>query len=332
LSVGGPQDIAAQEEVTGALETGTIGLPTEVAARSPWQLFWRRFKKDKVAVASGLVVVMLIMVAIFAPLIVNLVGAPGPNVQQFNTLNEFGLPTGPSAQHLMGVDQVGRDVFSRIIYGSRVSLQVAILATFISVTLGTALGLIAGFNRGWIDSLLARAMDIMLAFPFLLLALGIGAACSLGNGCIGGLITPGLPVVISILALGGLPYAARIVRGQVLSLREKEFVEASRSLGASTWRIMFREVLPNLVAPIIVYCTLIIPTNILAEAALSFLGIGVQPPEASWGSMISDASQIYQNAWWFMLFPGIALIITVLSFNLLGDGLQDALNPKGDRS
>jgi ABC-type dipeptide/oligopeptide/nickel transport system permease subunit len=260
------------------------------------------------------------------------------------------------------------------------------------------LGMVAGYYRGWVDTALSRTMDVILAFPVLLLALGLGAACSFGNGCIqmsfhrvglimllvglagavastlwratrpvpegsqrqrtidlvvgalpwlvlilpglalmvllkskGALIQPGLSVVIFIIALAGIPYMARIIRGQVLSLREKEFIEAARSLGATDTRIIFRHVLPNLVAPIIVYTTLIIPTNILFEASLSFLGVGVQPPTASWGSMIADAIEIFDTAWWYMTFPGIALLLTVLAFNLVGDGLQDALNPRTGR-
>jgi peptide/nickel transport system permease protein len=166
----------------------------------------------------------------------------------------------------------------------------------------------------------------------LLLGLGLATACSGQNGCLNGLIQPGLSVVIFIIIIANSPYVARIIRGQVLSLREKEFVEASRSLGASNWRIMFREILPNLVAPIIVYATLFIPANILLEAALSFLGVGVQPPRPSWGEMLADATGIFDVAWWFLFFPGIALLLTVLAFNLVGDGLQDALNPKGTKS
>src|SRR5213079_1885032 len=162
-------------------------------------------------------------------------------------------------------------------------------------------------------------------------ALGVAAACSLGKGCLGGLIKPGLTVVIFVIAFVNWTYIGRIIRGQVLSLREKEFVEAARSLGASNRRIIFREILPNLVAPIIVYSTLVIPQNILFEAALSFLGVGVQPPNASWGAMIADATSIFDSAWWYMVFPGVALLLTVLAFNLLGDGLQDALNPRRGR-
>jgi peptide/nickel transport system permease protein len=191
--------------------------------------------------------------------------------------------------------------------------------------------MIAGFYRGVVDTVISRFIDVLLAFPILLFGIGLASACSLGKGCLGGLIKPGLTVVIFVIAFVNWTYIARIVRGQVLSLREKEFIEASRSLGASNFRIIFREVLPNLVAPIIVYTTLIIPQNILFEAALSFLGVGVQPPNASWGQMLAEATDIFDSAWWYMVFPGTALLLTVLAFNLLGDGLQDALNPRSGR-
>jgi peptide/nickel transport system permease protein len=192
-------------------------------------------------------------------------------------------------------------------------------------------GMVSGYFRGWVDTVLSRLMDIVLAFPILLLAIGLASACSLGKGCLGGLIKPGRAVLIVVIALASWPYIGRIIRGQVLSLREKEFVEAARSLGASEARIIFREILPNLVAPIIVYTTLILPTNVLFEAALSFLGVGVQPPTASWGQMIAAAVPIFDSAWWYMLFPGVALVLTVLAFNLVGDGLQDALNPRSEQ-
>jgi ABC-type dipeptide/oligopeptide/nickel transport system permease subunit len=369
-----------------------------IAARSPLQLFWRRLRKDKVALAALAFIILLIFVAILAPLIVKLSGARPPNQQSTKYFDQFGSPSGPGSGKLLGVDDLGRDVFSRVLYGARVSLEVAFIATALIVIIGTIMGMVAAYYRGWIDTVLSRAMDVMLAFPVLLLALGLGAACSFGKGCIPvnyhktalvfivlavicalisvgwlvvtnrrakgeadpleprdfllrlmpwalllaigllgllllptrtpGVITPGLPVVIFVISFAGWPYMARIIRGQVLSIREKEFVEAARSLGASDTRILFRHILPNLVAPIIVYTTLLIPTNILFEAALSFLGIGVQPPTASWGSMIADATGIFDTAWWFMTFPGLALLLTVLSFNLIGDGLQDALNPR----
>jgi peptide/nickel transport system permease protein len=303
-----------------------------VAARSPLQLFWRRFKKDKVALGAGTFIIVLVLVAIFAEPIRRLVGAPAPNLQQTTALDEFGLPQGPSSAHIFGVDQIGRDVFSRTLAGARVSLLVAFVGTGLSVMFGVTLGMIAGYFRGWTDTLISRSVDILLAFPVLLLGLGLASACSGKDGCLGGKLQPGLGVVIVIIVVANTPYVARIIRGQVLSLREKEFVEAARSLGASNRRIIFREILPNLVAPIIVYTTLFIPANILLEAALSFLGVGVQPPQASWGKMLADATQIFNTAWWYMLAPGCALLFTVLAFNLVGDGMQDALNPKGTRS
>jgi ABC-type dipeptide/oligopeptide/nickel transport system permease subunit len=303
-----------------------------VAARSPMQLFWRRFRRDKVAIVALMFIAVLVLAAIFAGPITKLVGAPPPNVQQTSALDSFGLPEGPSSEHIMGVDPLGRDVFSRVLYGARVSLTVAFIGTGLSVIFGVILWTVAGFYRRWIDTAIARTLDVMLAFPVLLFGLGIATACSGQDGCVGGLIQPGLSVVIAIIVMANTPYVARIIRGQVLSLREKEFVEASRSLGASNGRIMFRDILPNLVAPIIVYSSLFIPANILLEAALSFLGVGVQPPTASWGDMLSDAVSNFDTAWWFMLYPGLALLLTVLAFNLVGDGLQDALNPKGTKS
>ena len=185
--------------------------------------------------------------------------------------------------------------------------------------------------RGWVDIVVSRIVDVLLAIPYLLLATGFAASCSLGDGCFGGLLKPGLGVVIFVIAITSWTPIARIVRGETLSLREREFVEAARSVGASNRRIVFTEILPNLVAPIIVYASILIPQVILYEAALSFLGVGVQPPTASWGQMISDATEIFDDAWWYMLFPGLALLLTVIAFNLVGDALQDALNPKASR-
>lgn len=312
------------------LEPSGPAAATEIAARSPLQLFWRRLKGDKVALTALAFIVLLIIVAVLADPIRKLVGAPPPNLQDSGTLDDFGTPTGPSGSHLMGVDDVGRDVFSRVLYGARVSLQISLVATGIAVIVGTIAGMVAGYYRGWVDTLISRTIDVLLAFPILLLGLGLGSACSVG-GCLGGLIKPGIGVVTFIIAFASWTYFARIIRGQVLSMREKEFIEASRSLGASDFRIIFREILPNLVAPIIVYSTLVIPTNILLEAALSFLGVGVKAPNPSWGQMIADATSIFDTAWWYMLFPGLALLLTVLAFNLVGDGLQDALNPKSGR-
>ncbi len=310
------------ESGPGSDDFGTI------AARSPLQLFWRRLRGDRVALAALAFIGLLLLIAVFAPLIAKLLGAPPPNQQSTAALDSFGAATGPSGEHLLGVDQLGRDVFSRVLYGARVSLEVAVISTGIAVLVGVFVGLAAGYYRGRVDTVLSRLMDVQLAFPILLLGIGLASACSLGSGCLGGAIQPGLTVVVFVIALASWPYIGRIIRGQVLSLREREFVEAARSLGASDMRIIFRELLPNLIAPIIVYSTLILPTNILFEAALSFLGVGVQPPTASWGQMIGDATNVFDTAWWYMLFPGVALLLTVLAFNLVGDGLQDALNPR----
>jgi peptide/nickel transport system permease protein len=377
----GSSDLLAEAEAP--VEVVVAGVSGDIAARSPLQLFWRRFKKDRVALISLGVIAVLILLAIFAPLVDTIVGAPGPNVQNTQDLNQtFGTATGPShnalwpfilvtggvvlailvsafpdsvirrrgplvvflaslvgaivcaiifwpsAKHILGIDELGRDIFARTLYGARVSLLVAFVATGLSMLVGVTLGLVAGYFGGKVDMGISRMIDLLLAFPILLLALGLAAACSLGKGCFGGLLKPGIVVVIFVIAFVNWTYIARIVRGQVLSLREKEFVDAARSLGASNGRIIFKEILPNLVAPIIVYATLIVPQNILFEAALSFLGAGIQPPTASWGSMISDATGTFNTAWWYMVFPGAALLITVLAFNLVGDGLQDALHPR----
>jgi len=321
VSTGASESLIDSEQMVAAGEGAA-----EIAARSPLELFWRRLRNDKVALVALGIICLMLFVAIFAPLIVKVLGAPDPNVQNNNLLDDFGSPTGPSSEHWFGVDERGRDVFSRVLYGARVSLEAALLATFLIVLIGVTAGLITGYYRGWVDTGLSRIMDLFLAFPVLVLAVGLGVACA--DGCLGGLIQPGLTVVIFVITLTTWPYMARIVRGQVLSLREREFVEASRSLGAGDSRIIFREILPNLVAPIIVYATVLVPQNILYEAALSFLGVGVDPSKPSWGSMISDATEIFQDAWWFMTFPGLALLITVLAFNIVGDGLQDALNPR----
>jgi peptide/nickel transport system permease protein len=314
---GGPLVIAAE--------------PGEIAARSPMQLFWRRFRSDKVAIVALCFIVILIVVAIAAPLIIKALNLHPLNNPDTSELDQFGQPLGPNSAHPFGVDDLGRDVFARVLYGARVSLEVAFISTGLAVIAGVIVGIIAGFSGGWLDTLLSRIMDVVLSFPILLLAIGLSSACTLGNGCLGGLITPGRTTLIVVIALASWPYIGRIIRGQVLSLREKEFVEAARSLGASNRRIMGREILPNLVAPIIVYTSLILPTNVLYEAALSYLGVGVQPPTASWGQMIANASLISDSAWWYMLFPGVALVLTVLAFNLVGDGLQDALDPRSNK-
>jgi peptide/nickel transport system permease protein len=306
---------------------GALAATGPIAARRPLELFWTRLKRDRVALASLAFVGFLAIVAIAAPLIVEVLGLPGPYAQNLNLTDEFGSPLGPSGAHPFGVDQLGEDVMSRVIYGTRTSLEVGIVGTAIATVIGVSLGIIAGYYRGWVDTVLSRTVDVVLSVPVLMLGLGIGAACAV-RGCIGGAVQPGVSVIIFLILLVSWTYMYRIVRGLVLSLREREFVEAARALGASNARIMFREILPNLVAPVIVYATLLIPLNILLEASLSFLGVGVRPPTASWGQMIAAATPIFNTAWWYMVFPGVALLLTVLAFNLLGDGLRDALNPR----
>lgn len=326
----GISDLSLEE---AEADVGAVDLVSgEIAARSPWELFLRRFREDKFALAGIAFLIVVILVAIFAPLVCSLVGAPGPYTADQSALDIFGQPTGPSSAHLFGVDQIGRDVFSRVVYGARVSLIVAFVSCVITTAFGVLCGLVAGYYRGWVDTLVSRTVDAWLAIPYLLLAIGLASACSFGNGCVGGLIKPGIPVVIAVIVFTSWTYPARIIRGQVLSLREKEFVDASRSLGASDWRIIRRELLPNLTAPIVVFATTFLPQAILYEAALSFLGVGVQPPTASWGQMIADASPNISTQWWYMLFPGLALLFTVLAFNFVGDAMTDALNPRARRS
>jgi ABC-type dipeptide/oligopeptide/nickel transport system permease subunit len=326
----------ANEERSGVSTVGPSAELVElgqmpIITRSPRELFWLRFKQDKLALVSLAFLFVLILIAIFAPVVVSIFGAPDPNMTNSDALDIFGTPTGPSSAHLFGVDQLGRDVFSRVIYGARVSLIVAFVSTFIATVAGVFAGLMAGYFRGVVDSIVSRSVDVLLAIPYLLLASGLAAACAFGGGCLGGLLQPGLPVVIAVISFTSWTYMARIIRGQTLSLREKEFVEAARSVGASDRRIIFREILPNLIAPIIVYASTLLPTVILYEAALSFLGVGVEPPTSSWGQMISDATPTFDTAWWYMLFPGIALVLTVLAFNFVGDAMQDALNPRQSR-
>jgi ABC-type dipeptide/oligopeptide/nickel transport system permease subunit len=321
------------EPLTGQTAGGAPEQASQsVVGRSPWQIFWLRFRRDRVALVGLAFIVFLTAVAIGAPLIAHYVAHRGPNEINSDLTDAIGLPkVGPSKEYWFGVDTVGRDVFVRTIYGARTSLTVAFVATAISVVVGTVLGTLGGFFGGKVDTAVSRAIDIVLSLPVLLLAIGIAAACSItAEGCFGGLVQPGVPLVIEIIALFSWPYIARIVRGQVLTLREKEFVEAARSQGASDAVIMFREILPNVVAPIIVYTTLIIPNNILFEASLSFLGVGIPSTTASWGRMIADAAtgQLYTAAWWMLLFPGVALVLTTLAFNLVGDGLRDALDPR----
>jgi peptide/nickel transport system permease protein len=287
--------------------------------------------QDKAAVFGAVVIVVLVVLALAAPLFAKLTGH-GPNELFGDEMltPDLGLPKGPNAQFWFGGDSVGRDVFVRTMYGARTSLIVAIVATGLAAVIGIALGMVAGYRGGALDTVVSRAADVVLSMPILLFAIGVATVCSISpNGCLGGLLQPGLSLVIGVIALFTWPNMARLVRGQVFTLREKEFVEASRSLGAGSFRIMFRELLPNLLAPIVVYATLLVPANILFEAALSFLGVGVPQTTPSWGRMLSEAAsgQLFTYAWWMMLFPGLFLLLTTLAFNLVGDGLRDALGP-----
>jgi len=319
---------------SGLIEAG-VGV--EQPAASAFQLFWERFREDKAAVIALITIILLVLIAIFGgPFAEHYTGHPQNSVYNSMT-NDFGVPLGPTfhsddGRFLFGADPAGRDLFVRTLYGARTSLIVGIVASGIAVAIGLVIGLLAGFFGGFLDTGLSRFSDVMLAVPQLIIAIGIVTACSTNkDGCLGGIVKPGLNVVIIVIALFSWPYIGRIVRGFTLSLREREFVEASRSLGASNLRIIRKEVLPNLLGPIIVYTTLLIPSNILFEAALSFLGLGVPSSEASWGQLLNDATTYYNVAWWLMVFPGIFLVITTLAFNLLGDGLRDALDVRADR-
>jgi ABC-type dipeptide/oligopeptide/nickel transport system permease subunit len=305
----------------------------KIEGRSLGQIAWRRLKRDKVALAGAGFLVFLVLVAIFAPLIVDLLGSPPNEFHQDLIDTEGGtlMPIGPrggmSWDHLMGLEPVnGRDIFSRVVYGSRISLLIAFFATLVSVTIGTTLGVISGFFGGSVDAFISRIMDMFLAFPLLVFAIALaGVFPDSAFGLKGNTLR--IALLIFIIGFFNWPYIGRIVRGQTLSLRNREFVDAARSLGARRHYILFTELLPNLVAPILVYATLLIPTNILFEAALSFLGVGVRPPTATWGGMLSDAVTFYTTPH-FMLWPGLAIFVTVLAFNLFGDGLRDALDPR----
>jgi peptide/nickel transport system permease protein len=301
--------------------------------RTPGRLFWDRLQQDKAALAGGTVIVLLALIAIAGGPLASRVTHHPQNATYSDTMTDaFGVPKGPNAQFWFGADASGRDLFVRTMYGARTSLIVGVAASLLAVTIGLLVGLLAGYFGGWVDTSLSRAADVMLAVPQLLIAIGVVAACSTTKqGCAAGLIQPGIPIVIAVITFFSWSYIARIVRGFTLSLREKEFVEAARSLGASNVRILAGEILPNLTGPLIVYTTLLIPTNILFEAALSYLGLGVPPDQASWGQILSGAAGYYDVAWWLMVFPGGFLILTTLAFNLLGDGLRDALDVRSER-
>jgi peptide/nickel transport system permease protein len=286
------------------------------AYRSPAAQSWRRFWRDPGAIAGTLIVTLLACMAVFAPLI-----APYDPAEQFSDgLTLQGLPvpsTLPSSERfILGTDPSGRDMFSRIVYGARVSLTVGVLANLLAVALGVLIGAVSGYSRGWLGALLMRVTDVMLAFPTLLLATALVAVLS-----------PSVTIIVVVIGVVYWTGLARVVHGQVLRLREQDFVTAAHCLGVPTGHILARHILPHLVSTAIVWGTLGIATNVQLEASLSFLGIGVQPPTPSWGRMIYEGQNYYRSAPWLILFPGIAIMLTVVGFNLLGDGLRDALDP-----
>jgi peptide/nickel transport system permease protein/oligopeptide transport system permease protein len=310
-----------------------VGGAKAIEGRSLGQIAWLRLRRDKVAIAGGGIIVFLILAAIIGPHLVQ-----NPDTYHSNLINPtFSRPNGPlggvSVAHPFGVEPVtGRDMLSRVVNGATVSLLIAFLATALAVSIGVFMGIIAGYFGGWVDAVIARLMDIFLAFPLLVFAIAlVGVMPSNAFGLTGN----GLRIWLLIFIIGffAWPYMGRIIRGQTLSLREREFVDAARSLGARGPYILFRELLPNLWGPILVYATLLIPTNILFEAALSYLGVGIIPPQPTWGGMISDAvsNGYYTVDPMFMIIPGLAIFITVMAFNLFGDGLRDALDPRSNR-
>lgn len=308
------------------VEVVSTEAPAEIPAgaiegRSPLRLVIARLRTDRVALASIAMILLIVIMAIGAPLIAAITGhsATVTNVDNGTDANGQPLPPG-TAGFLLGTDNLGRDILVRIAYGARISLLVGVLATALATIVGVVVGLFAGYFGGWLDSILARLMDVVLSFPYVLFAIVLVSVFGAS-----------LPLVILVIAFFSFAAIGRIVRGQALSQREKEYVEAAHSLGAGNLRIMFVDILPNLVAPVIVLATLLIPSAIIFEATLSFLGLGVGPPTSSWGNMLSDAEGVGFQAWWFYIFPMLFLLATTLAFNLLGDAVRDALDPRTER-
>jgi len=299
------------------------------SVRSPWHDVWQRFTSDRAALAGLIVLVVLVLATLLAPWLVRHVLHQSAFDQRImdritidgrsvDVVSELGIPVGPNSSFLLGADLVGRDVLSRMLYGGRISLAVSALGTLLALTFGLAAGLLAGFYRGAWDTLISRFVDAMMAIPVLLLAIALAAVLHTGS----------VLVIVLILGLVNWTYLARIVRAEVLSLRERDFIEAARALGASDRAILARHLLPNLIGPVIVFATLSMAGNILLESALSYLGVGIQPPTPSWGNMIQEGVALYNVAWWITLFPGLAIMLTVLALNLVGDGLKHALDPR----
>ncbi len=286
------------------------GRPASGRRDSQWAIASRRFRRNDLAMVGLAMIVVLYVIALLAPFL-----APYDPIRQENIVQTGYLA--PSTAHWFGTDRFGRDVLSRVLYGARISLSIGFIAVAISVTLGTLIGAVAGYFGRAVDSLLMRFTDMVLAFPRLVLLIMIVA-----------LFKPSTPLIVLVLGLTQWPGTARIVRGEVLSLREREFIQAARALGMSRRRIILRHLVPNVLAPVIVTATLGIGNTIVLEAGLSFLGLGVQPPSPSWGNMVADGRQNLLGAWWVATMPGLAIVFTVLAFNLVGDGLRDALDPR----
>ncbi|WP_240163319.1 ABC transporter permease [Mycolicibacterium sphagni] len=318
-------------------------MSTAVRGRSPWYLAWIRLRRNKVALAFGVLFLVIVVFCLAAPLWADHVAHTGPNQnhitdkilidgQPTNIVSTDGTPLGPGlrGRYLLGADQNGRDVMVRLMYGGRTSIYVGVLAAVITTMLAVIVGMLAGYYRGWIDSVLSRILDVVWAFPVLLLGIALGTTLALGGLKIGGLQIAGDSLWIPILIIGlvYVPYMARPIRGEILALREKEFVEAAVAQGKGPVRIMVSELLPNIVSTIIVFFTLNIANNMLLESALSFLGAGVRPPNASWGTMIADGYQTIYTAPHLTIVPGLMIVLTVLSLNVFGDGLRDALDPR----
>jgi peptide/nickel transport system permease protein len=294
----------------------------KVVGRSPWQLAWRRLRRDKVAMVSLVIIILVVLIAVFAPFFADITHHGRDEQFRQTGLGEAGQPVAPGGTFWFGTDDQGRDILVRTAYGARISLLVGVVSTLLAVAVGVFVGLAAGYLGRVVDTILSRIVDVVLSLPFLLTAVAIVAVKG----------SPSLTITILVIAFFSWASVARIVRGQVLSLREREFVEAARSLGAGSFRIMAVDVLPNVLAQVIVYTTLLIPSAIVFEASLSFLGLGIPPPTPSWGNMLNDAQAYYHTAWWFLVFPGIGLLTLTLAFNLLGDGVRDAFDPRGDRT
>jgi ABC-type dipeptide/oligopeptide/nickel transport system permease subunit len=304
--------------VAAGVAEGAAVVP--VAGRSQLRAVFRRFWRDRTARFSLVYLALVLLVAVGAPLVALANGHPPNDLShQYEMTTDLGLPKGPNwdLRFWLGADQFGRDLLTRTAYGARISLLVGIASTLVALVLGCAVGVVAGFLRGPVDSLLSRSVDVVLSFPILLLALAIRAVFGAS-----------LWIIIVVVAFATWPYISRIVRGQALIIREQEYVQAARALGASDLRIMWQHVLPNLIGPLIVYGTLIVPVNILLEASLSYLGLGLPPPTATWGQMLADGQAYYSTAIWMIAVPGLALLSTTIAFNLVGDALRDSLDPR----